>query len=130
VGEESEFVARLRAHGVAALWVPEMRVKHYVDPSRMTLTYLRKFTDGGGRTWIRWNGVPPGTQILGAPLWLVRKSAEAWLRSKGLGLAGRRQASLRQLKEHCYLRGMVHECRAIAREKRAGVLAESPPAGA
>lgn len=123
VGDETEFVERMRKTGRTAIWVPSMRVQHYVDPKRMTLAYLCEFSDGGGRTWIRWNGVPPGGQIAGAPLWLWRKSGEAWVRSKLLAVSGRRQDSLRQLREHHYLRGMIHECRAIAREKGARAVA-------
>jgi glycosyltransferase involved in cell wall biosynthesis len=130
VGDETEFVQRVRRAGGEVIWVPGMRVRHYVDPSRMTLAYLREFTDGGGRTWIRWNGVPPGRQIAGVPLWLVRKAAEAWIRSKALGLAGKRRASLHHLHRHCSLRGMIHECRAIARERHAPHATMSSSSGA
>jgi hypothetical protein len=74
--DDTAFVEAVRATGASAVWVPEMRVRHYVDPSRLQLTYLRSFYRGVGLTWIRHEGPPAGRQVLGAPVWLWRKYAE------------------------------------------------------
>ena len=37
LGEETVLVMKLRARGDVIVWVPDMRLKHYVDPKRMTL---------------------------------------------------------------------------------------------
>ncbi len=112
VGDEVEFLGRLRTAGGRVLWVPTMRLRHYVDPRRATLPYLRKYHDQKGQLWVRNLGVPEGTQVLGAPRWLWRKAAEAQIRSVWYAIMRRRVPSLEQRRRYWWLKGMIKGCRA------------------
>lgn len=116
-GEEVEFSARLRERGADLVWLPDMRVRHYVDPTRMTLDYLCAYYEGRGRTAVRREGVPGGTRVLGMPRWLLRQ----WLGRAGRVVReralGSRLAYLRSLREERYARGMLKECVAMDRDR-------------
>jgi len=116
--DEIEFVSRVRANGGVVFWVPGMRVRHYVDPSRMRLSYLRRITIGEGRADARLNGIPPGARLCGAPRWLVRRCLEMRWRAMLAHTFGRRRDALLALSEHYYLWGMVSESWLMWREKR------------
>jgi hypothetical protein len=107
--DETEFVSRLRANGGCVTWVPDMRVRHYIDPERMRLPYLRRLTIGEGRADVRLKGIPPGTRLFGAPRWLVRRCAELRWRALLDQASGRRRDALLTLREHYYLWGVVSE---------------------
>src|SRR5678809_589007 len=64
-GDEMDFQERIRARRGTIVWVPTMRVRHYVDPQRMTLDYLLRFSQDAGRKEIRLHGVPSGSRIGG-----------------------------------------------------------------
>lgn len=117
-GEEVEFSARLRGRGYPIVWLPAMSVRHYVDPSRMTLSYLRRYYEGRGRTTVRREGVPDGTQLFGVPRWLLRR----WLGQAALVARSRVTAGrvdyLTNVRNERYTRGMLKECLAISRERR------------
>jgi glycosyltransferase involved in cell wall biosynthesis len=116
--DETEFVSRLRARGGEVIWVPGMRVQHYVDPSRMRLAYLRRVTVGEGRADTRLNGIPDGAQILGAPRWLVRKCLGLRVRALLARSLRRRRSALEALRQHDYLRGVIGESWVMRREQR------------
>jgi glucosyl-dolichyl phosphate glucuronosyltransferase len=110
VGDETEFIGRLRARGFDVIWVPEMRVKHYVPPSRATIGYLRNYYRAQGETFVRAQGFGSDTPMwLGVPRWVLRRSAEAWLLHYVERLRGHRVQSLVHLREHAKLSGMVRE---------------------
>jgi glycosyltransferase involved in cell wall biosynthesis len=111
VGEEVDFLTRLRAAGGLVLWVPGMRLRHYVDPGRATLPYLKRYHDQKGQLWVRNLGVPEGAQVLGAPRWLWRKAAEARVRSVWYAITRRRVPSLEQRRRYWWLKGMIKGCR-------------------
>jgi glycosyltransferase involved in cell wall biosynthesis len=111
VGEEVDLLARLRDAGGRVLWVPTMKLRHYVDPGRATLPYLRRYHDQKGQLWVRSLGVPEGAQVLGAPRWLWRKAAEAQLRSVWYAVTRRRVPSLEQRRRYWWLKGMIKGCR-------------------
>lgn len=94
VGEESDFVMRLRAKGGTVAWWPAMRVRHYVDPSRMTRDYLIRHSTGRGTTQVLME--PPeqrSPRLFGVPRWLWREYVAARWRSRVAGGASRADAS-------------------------------------
>src|SRR5262249_40582864 len=66
-GEENDVIDKIRTQGGRIFWCPSMRVKHWVDSSRMTLPYLTAYYAGLGRTHIRETGIPAGPQLCGVP---------------------------------------------------------------
>ena len=106
--DEIDFVARLRQSGGSVVWVPAMRVQHYVDPKRMTRRYLLKFSRDAGRAWVRFEGIPEGKRIL-FPLWLIRQCAKARVSAMVLGVKGKRVASLEQLRTYSFYLGAALE---------------------
>jgi hypothetical protein len=112
LNEETELINQIRAAGGTVLWIPDMRVRHYVDPSRMTLAYLRRYRALRGATRVRLDGLDPAPSVFGVPRWLVRKWATAYLSSVGHRLAGRRRESLEQMREYCFYQGMISQARA------------------
>lgn len=116
-GEEVEFSARLRERGLAIVWLPAMSVRHYVDPHRMTQSYLCRYYEGRGRTVVRREGVPGGAQVAGVPRWLVRQWLARATRVVRQRLGGSRLDYLTAVREERYCRGMLKECAAIWRER-------------
>jgi hypothetical protein len=110
-GEETDFLARLTAAGEQAIWVPTLRLRHYVDPRRTTLEYLARYHDQKGQAWVRNLGVPEGTQLLGAPRWLWREAAQAWVRSCVRSASRQRIPALVERRRYWWLKGMIKECR-------------------
>ncbi len=74
--EEVDLVRKVRSSGAQIVWVPTMRVKHYVDPGRMTYDYIRLHTMDLARQSVHWQGIPPGKRVLGVPRWLLREWIE------------------------------------------------------
>ena len=117
-GEEEAFQIALRARGAVVVWCPRMRLKHYVDPSRMTLDYLVAFYMGQGEQFIRFNGVPtPSTPTLfGAPRWFLRQTIEAYGRYLVARLTSTRREALKKLRVYSEYRGMLAACRATRQQ--------------
>lgn len=87
-GEDRQFTQVLRERGHRAYWVPPMAVRHWVDPSRMTKKYLRRFTIDRGLDGVFFHGVLPGRTLFGVPRWLVREAladAGRWVRHAATG---------------------------------------------
>jgi glycosyltransferase involved in cell wall biosynthesis len=116
-GEETSFIRTVRERGGECMWVPSMKVRHYVDPRRMSLPYLHDYYAEYGRQLVRIEGLPEGGRVLGVPHWLLK----AWLGSRmrsALCLVGsRRLERFRQLRQYFVYRGMMRECLAMRREK-------------
>jgi len=111
LGDETFLVRKLRERGDLIVWVPDMRLKHYVDPARMTLKYLLPYYEGIGRTHVKLNGRGDGPMLFGVPRWLYRKrtqSAANWLWNT---VRGRRVESLTSRREYRFYTGMAKECR-------------------
>jgi glycosyltransferase involved in cell wall biosynthesis len=126
-GEETDFIERLRKNGGPVLWSPAMRVKHYVDPSRMNLRYLIKYYEDRGRSFIRGQArTHDQPAILGAPRWIWRLMVQEYLRYALLRVTPFRARALCSLREYSRFRGMVRECRAqrtvrgVASERQTG----------
>lgn len=111
-GEDVDFIDRLRARGGHVYWVPEMRVKHYVDPHRMTLPYLRRYTRGEGRMSVIRHGVPAGPRWFGVPRWMFRRYVEYWARACSSALTGSRVESLEWQRQAHFLAGQILQSRA------------------
>ena len=101
------------------VWVPDMRLRHYVAPERMTLAYLtrvlsrlragRNPTQGPSRRRSRLRRAPLGHSSGGPvedPQLLAR-------------VRGNRQAALVALRQYQYYSGMAAECFVLHREKSA-----------
>ncbi len=135
--EEIDFIRRVRAGGGSVVWWPDMRVRHYVIPSRMTLEYLLMYTVGKGCETVLVEPVQSARLLGGAPRWLWRQYAEAFLNcllsfvgvadvvpypvalSGSLeGTASARVMILRWRREVQFLRGMIIGHRQLTRRRR------------
>jgi glycosyltransferase involved in cell wall biosynthesis len=108
-GEDVEFLNAIRARGGAVLWVPRMRVKHYVDPARTTLTYLSRFYYDRGRSVVRQRACGDVPRLLGAPRWCWRAMVEHYARYAALRITQRRTQALANLRQYHYARGVIAE---------------------
>jgi hypothetical protein len=115
-------------------WWPNMRVRHYVLPSRMTVEYLLGFTAGKGAEQVLTSPVGPAPSWFGGPRWLwlvMLRTYWGYLRfamTNYLGqppksfsgpispLASRRVRALSWQRDLAFLKGMLQAHR--ARTKR------------
>ena len=107
--EDTDFMARVRARGSAVVWVPRMRVKHYVDPKRMTLEYLTRFSFDRGRSLMRHSPPYDGPHLMGAPRWMWRAVAQHFASYAALRLTPFRRQALERLRDYQCTRGMLVE---------------------
>ena len=117
--EETLLIDRLRARGGDVVWVPAMRLRHFVAPERMTLAYLMRYYHDLARGETRRRGRPAGARVLGVPQWVLRQVVEARLRNYWHRVRGHHQAALVALRQYQYYSGMAVECFALHREKSA-----------
>ncbi|HEV3439729.1 MAG TPA: glycosyltransferase [Gemmata sp.] len=115
-GDDTTYVAAVRNRGGKVLWAPPMRLRHYVDPHRMTLPYLERFNRDNARLEVLTTPGGPYSTIFGVPRWLIRQYAAAVARTWLFRLACRRQDRLRALREKWTLRGRIAGYRALAQE--------------
>lgn len=115
--DDTTFVTAVRREGGTMIWVPSMAVRHYVDPGRLTVTYLRKHYRGAGLTWIRDSGVPAGRRLFGVPVWMWQR----WL-LHGAGFALTRPWSRKRgwqhLREFSRFEGAVQAARELRSSAR------------
>lgn len=115
-GEEVRFIRSVQERGGEVVWVPSMRLRHYVAPERMRLGYLSASYTEKGRILVRESGVPSGPRLLGTPRWVLKKWLEARARSATCLWSGRRIEGLTWLRKACYYQGIFHECRAARQD--------------
>jgi glucosyl-dolichyl phosphate glucuronosyltransferase len=108
-GEEEAYQNELRRRGGAMVWLPAMRVRHFVEPFRMQLDYLVRYAYDRGRTLMRMHKGANEPQILGAPRWAWMLMARAYLRYLRYLCTSNREAALSNLREFHNMRGMVAE---------------------
>lgn len=108
-GEDTVFCRAVLARGHAIDWSPAMRVRHYVDPSRMTLRYLLRWYRDNARKMVRVSGPPHGRSVLGVPLWSIRLWASSFLMQHWLTLRGRRTAALEHQRSRVHWAGTIEE---------------------
>ncbi|PYR14271.1 MAG: hypothetical protein DMF94_34585 [Acidobacteria bacterium] len=78
--DEVEFLERLRARGGEVIWWPAMTLRHYVDPSRMTRSYLLRYALHTGRISVVMGSLALArTEKQPPPRWLWRRCAETYL---------------------------------------------------
>ena len=133
--EEVTLYSSMRRKGGIVIWLPAMRVQHYVMPSRTTLKYLKTFyrTKAYEETLKQPQGDTEVRRLAGAPRYLWRLWLTATLRYS-LSTIGwqtrprwpyrsgppanesssRRVRSLTWLRERAFLRGMIAGYRANA----------------
>jgi glucosyl-dolichyl phosphate glucuronosyltransferase len=114
-GDEIDFVERLRERGHCIVWVPDMTLRHYVEPSRMSLAYLKRNTEGHGAFLIRKNGVGTAPLLFGAPRWAWKRAATEYARYIMLRAARQKRDAYVALREYCLAAGMIKEARAATR---------------
>jgi glucosyl-dolichyl phosphate glucuronosyltransferase len=113
--EDKDYQDRVRAAGGRIVWLPAARVKHYVEPHRMTSRYLRAFYFGVGVSDVLRDGPPPGRPLLGAPRYLYRLAATRYLQYLAARVRGHRLAALEHLRGYSYQRGVIRGCRERSR---------------
>jgi glycosyltransferase involved in cell wall biosynthesis len=109
-GDEIDLLRKIRSAGAQVVWVPTMRIKHYVDPHRMTFDYLRVDTMDRGRQSVRWQGLPSGKRVLGVPLWLLRAWLEVTAAYWYSHLRRNRRTALAKKYRQWQLTGMIKGC--------------------
>ena len=119
-GEETDYIRRVRQRG-QVVWSPTMRVKHYVEPSRLTLPYVKKFYVNHARMLVKLGSVPaglatPGPALFGAPRWLWRSTVSAYLRYQVARML-RAGDELVRLRDYCLLLGLLLEQRVMSRSR-------------
>lgn len=79
-GDDTDYLRRVRSRGGAIWWSPTMSLEHYVEPSRMTVEYARRYIrDGAGHADPN-IALDPSPRWRGVPRWLYRKVAWHWLK--------------------------------------------------
>lgn len=108
-GEEMVFLDALRSSGGGLCWLPEMRVRHYVIPERMEMSYLREFVQGQGRLEWRRSALADAThpRLFGAPRWLWGRMVRLRVRAMMLRSMGYRREGLRAYRHALVLMGMI-----------------------
>jgi glycosyltransferase involved in cell wall biosynthesis len=114
--EELAVIASLRAAGGTVVWVPGMRLQHYVDPSRMTVDYLARHYQDFARGKVRTTGVPSGPRIAGVPRWVIRQLVLRRLAYLAYSAVGNRPRALSALRDASLSLGTVKESYAVAHE--------------
>jgi hypothetical protein len=91
--EEVELQRRIRREGGVVVWWPRMRVRHYVAPERMSLSYLLRFTAGKGEESVVTGSLSGGSGplVLDVPRWLygrIFRALAGYPRGAWIGDAG------------------------------------------
>ena len=130
--DETDFIVRMQNQGSRLLWCPGMRVRHYVDPSRMTVRHLCAHYEGIGYTEAikGANEIRNSASIFGVPRWVARKLGEHWLRYTACRLIGRRRQALCHLRDFHRCWGLVKGHRELLSESKSKPEAPLKPAGA
>jgi glycosyltransferase involved in cell wall biosynthesis len=125
LGDETILLRKLQGQGKQVIWVPGMRLKHYVDPKRMRLPYLLTYYGGVGRGHARVYGGTNGSKNereaatwKGVPRWVIRNRAQHRLLALVARLRRRRLDELIALRKHAYYAGMSDEYRRMAQGAR------------
>jgi glycosyltransferase involved in cell wall biosynthesis len=109
-GDETELFRALKRMGRLGVWVGGARVQHYIPAQRLTLAYVWKFFQGGGRTFIRQGDNPSWRSWGGVPRWALRQCVTA--SAKALLLAPfRSRAWLGAMRDTAKSLGTIQESR-------------------
>ncbi|MBE3040147.1 MAG: glycosyltransferase [Chloroflexi bacterium] len=110
-GEETDLIQRIRDNGGKVVWCPQMRVRHYVNPARFSLQYLKRFYEARGESWVKGSGIPPGPRLMGAPRWMWRRIVAEYAKYVYRRATLSRISSLSHVGEVWKLRGAIRQCR-------------------
>lgn len=110
-GEETRFFEQVLARGGRAVWVPGMRVRHFVPKEHLTLEYVRSFYKGRGRTAAIREEVFRGPRWLGVPRWVLRAWVSAALRYALRRLLRSRRRAFEHDRALAYYAGVIEQCR-------------------
>ena len=87
--EDAEFLRRMYAAGISGMYVPDLTIRHYIDPKRLTRNYHRR--------WVYWRAVSQGvlarelqepvTHLFGVPRHLFGSALRGLLTMPGQLLA-------------------------------------------
>lgn len=108
LGEETDLMQRMLADGLPGYWLPAPRVAHFVPRGRQSLSFVRQWHVGYGRS-IGARRVPPNAPLLlGRPRYLYRVLVIAGLRYAVLRLTGARARRwVKALSDCCTCWGML-----------------------
>lgn len=114
-GDDTDYLRRVRERGGAVWWSPGMSLEHYVEPSRMTVEYARRYTRDAAGHDDPAIALDPSPTVAGVPRWLYKKFARHWLEAVVNLRPGRRRQRLAALLE---LAGTQARMRAFRRFHR------------
>jgi glycosyltransferase involved in cell wall biosynthesis len=110
LGDEIEFLRRLMARGSRVVFVPSTAVGHRVEPHQLEADWLLRRVFRSGRGDVACEPDRSSTRLMGAPRYLWRLLAGAWIRS----IVPLRATKLQQLERRLrleYLLGQLYEYR-------------------
>jgi glucosyl-dolichyl phosphate glucuronosyltransferase len=116
--EDLDFITRVRQRNGVVVWCPDLKVRHYVLPERMTLRYLTQFYADRTRTYLRHAGVPETPMLFGLPRFALRNLVEHSVMYGYRQLTGDRLRALIALRECHRDKGYLLETIALHREAR------------
>jgi hypothetical protein len=113
-GDDTEFIDRARRHGHSVWWHPGLSVQHYVEPKRLTMAYLKRYTIDKATYDARTFDFGDGLSLLGIPLWLVRERLACRVRQWRASALGREEEALSHLRRGWTLQGLTEGRRILA----------------
>jgi glycosyltransferase involved in cell wall biosynthesis len=117
-GEETNLLHQLMASGAYGMSVPAASVRHYIQSSRQSLAYFRRYFAAQGETWalVRTHPgfamAPKGTpasrlMLAGVPGWAVRNLVRAGALVKWAELTGNRRVWIENASEYEHLKAAI-----------------------
>ena len=98
IGNDTALAKRLAARGVRILYVPDLRVRHIIQPSQMAPAFLWRRAYQRARTLAHQGMVAPARTVGGIPLWmcpeLLRRFAAVLSAWSGIGRRTRIDAEI------------------------------------
>lgn len=115
--DDVDIQGRIDVRGLARIWVPTMRVRHYVDPERMTPAYMLMYSGGSGKSEVLQYGPPnpDAPRLFGVPRYLIRQCGECYVRRMLAWVRSDRRTMFQNARQYAYYRGMIRGCREFAR---------------
>jgi L-malate glycosyltransferase len=117
MGGETELLARLRRGGHRIIYVPSAAVGHIVRPQQLAPSWLNGRAYRHGRGLVRLAPPAQYPMLAGAPRWLWRAAATAFLRLQLRRWIGGEEAAFDAAIHYHRLRGELREHRIMATER-------------
>jgi glycosyltransferase involved in cell wall biosynthesis len=117
-GEETNLLHELMAKGARGISVPASSVRHYIQSSRQTVAYIRRYFAAQGETWALVHthpgfamapaGLPGGRlTVAGVPGWAVRNAIRAGIAAQLATITGNEAAWLENVSEYEHLKAAI-----------------------